>query len=354
MTASNIKLSIIIPVYNGEEYLRRIVYEIISHNTKLENSYEILLIDDGSSDDSHEICMEIAEELEQMYCFRKENGGIASARNYGLKRARGKYVTFADQDDSIVKGYKEFLDICEAESLDILITSPYCSRRDNERIEQRRFQSELVIDKNCINTIAGKLIDDKYLSTTSAQSVSASVWNSIYRRQMLVKNSIKFKSFIDYEDDWIFNIEALLSSQCIGISEKGYYCWQIHDNSESHKKKYIDNLLEKRSNWLKWLENVLYKMDISDNRKNEFFSRVITPRNIIMCFNNACWRPDIKKKDIMNEIEEACEFWRAQRVNVRKVDQMDIWNKLLLILLKHGCYNSAYSINRKVLKKRFH
>ena len=96
------KISVIVPVYNVEKYLRRCVDSIL---TQTFTDFEVLLIDDGSTDGSGKICDEYAKKDKRVRVFHKENGGVSSARNLGLDNVRGRYVTFVDADDKISPDY---------------------------------------------------------------------------------------------------------------------------------------------------------------------------------------------------------------------------------------------------------
>lgn len=93
-----IKVSIIVAVYNSQEYIERCIASLASQTLK---ELEILLIDDGSTDLSGEICLKYANKNENVFYYKKENGGAASARNFGMRLARGKYFCFVDSDDYI-------------------------------------------------------------------------------------------------------------------------------------------------------------------------------------------------------------------------------------------------------------
>ena len=95
---SNPKISVIIPVYNAESTLRRCVDSVLAQTY---TDFECLLIDDGSTDKSGEMCDEYAAKDSRVRVFHKENGGVSSARNVGLDNAKGEWITFLDSDDYI-------------------------------------------------------------------------------------------------------------------------------------------------------------------------------------------------------------------------------------------------------------
>ena len=94
----NPKISVIVPVYNEEKYLRRCIDSILAQTF---TDFELLLIDDGSKDKSGEICDEYAEKDLRVRAFHKLNGGVSSARNIGLDKARGEWICFVDSDDYV-------------------------------------------------------------------------------------------------------------------------------------------------------------------------------------------------------------------------------------------------------------
>jgi glycosyltransferase involved in cell wall biosynthesis len=111
-------ISVIIPVYNVEKYLRECVDSVLSQTYK---SYEIILVDDGSTDGSGEICDEYIDGHSQVKVIHKANGGLSDARNTGLKNAKGEYVYFLDSDDYIVPdAFQKLINISIKEQSDFV------------------------------------------------------------------------------------------------------------------------------------------------------------------------------------------------------------------------------------------
>ena len=114
-----ITVSIIIPVYQGKSYLKRCIDSVLAQSCQ---EYEIILVDDGSTDGSAEICDEYAEKQKTITVIHKENGGLSSARNAGLEIASGEYVMFIDADDVVhSKMLETELKVLKEENADIFI-----------------------------------------------------------------------------------------------------------------------------------------------------------------------------------------------------------------------------------------
>ena len=95
-------ISVIIPVYNSSKYLNKCLDSLVDQKY---NNYEVILINDGSTDNSLEICLQYANNYNNFQVFSKENGGVSSARNYGLNKANGKWIVFVDSDDFVKPNY---------------------------------------------------------------------------------------------------------------------------------------------------------------------------------------------------------------------------------------------------------
>ena len=99
-------ISVIVPIYNVEDYLRQCLDSILEQTL---SHFEVILVNDGSPDSSGDICREYVEKDSRFHYFEKENGGLSDARNYGIERARGEYLTFIDSDDYIDPLHLEYL-----------------------------------------------------------------------------------------------------------------------------------------------------------------------------------------------------------------------------------------------------
>ena len=131
-------ISVIVPIYNVENYLRQCLDSILEQTF---HNLEILLVNDGSTDDSGQICQEYLKKDSRIRYFEKENGGLSDARNYGIERAQGEYLTFIDSDDWVTSTYIEELYIkLQHYNADISITNYFYFQESNATFYKHVFE----------------------------------------------------------------------------------------------------------------------------------------------------------------------------------------------------------------------
>ncbi|WP_051671532.1 glycosyltransferase family 2 protein [Oribacterium sp. P6A1] len=183
MGDKSIAVSIIMPVYNSEAYLQSCVDSILSQDF---DSFELLLIDDGSTDGSPEICDEIARKDSRVRVFHKNNGGICEARNYGMERARGEYIAFSDHDDIVLPGFlKDNYKIASEHKADIIKfgrKALYIEGDVTKRTDVRRFPKE---------ALSRPEIKERYLKLRLRNAMTC-VWDGLYQRKFLMAHKLLF------------------------------------------------------------------------------------------------------------------------------------------------------------------
>ena len=186
MLVMNNKISIIVPVYNAERYLSRCIESILAQTY---TEFELLLIDDGSKDDSGEICDEYAKKDSRIQVIHKENGGVSSARNAGIDKAKGDWVAFVDADDYIESCYIQNLYshvFCERQ----LILTGYDSK-----FKICRFEEISLTDDNFVKY----LIDNKAI-------LHSQPWAKLFNLNVIKQSEIYFPLDIHLGEDAIFNL----------------------------------------------------------------------------------------------------------------------------------------------------
>lgn len=180
------KLSIIIPVYNVEKYLKKCLESILTQNLKLED-YEVLIINDGSPDSSQAIIDEYISHP-NFLCFKKENGGLSSARNLGIEKARGEYIFFLDSDDYL-----------EPKSLNRLLLDLYNNKVDCLAFEYQHVNDDGVkIPHKYYYRNNDVLSSEKFLNE---YILVPNVWRYLFRRELILKNNLRFTKGVWHEDE---------------------------------------------------------------------------------------------------------------------------------------------------------
>lgn len=207
----NVLLSIIIPVYNVEAYLDRCLESILFQSYR---DIEVILIDDGSTDESSSLCDKWAQEDFRVIVIHKENGGVSSARNAGLEVAKGEFLTFVDPDDFIAPDTyaSNMAYLLEHHDVDIL-QYPYCNYFDADDIRDYHKPSSALL-------IGSEQIFRNWWSGTPLEFTAC---NKIYRRELW--NNVRFNVGHVSEDTFLVSLFAI-KARGVFISDKGLYYYQ--------------------------------------------------------------------------------------------------------------------------------
>jgi len=217
------KISIIIPVYNVKDYIRKCLDSVVNQTYK---NIEILLINDGSTDNSGKICDEYALKDSRVKVFHKNNGGVSSAKNTGLKHITGKYIGFVDSDDWIEPNMYEVLyKAIKDKNVSVSVIN-YSKDTDAESIpmiNKERIQSSVLTPENMI-VYAFKR--DYYMG------FCAYLWNKLFSSEIIINNGLLFDEHINYGEDVLFYTNAVMSKNCLGVyTEEPLYHYYQRDSS---------------------------------------------------------------------------------------------------------------------------
>lgn len=197
----NIMISVIVPVYNVENYIENCVASLLNQTF---TDYEILLIDDGSTDSSGELCDNFAEKYEPIKVYHKQNGGLSDARNYGLNKAEGEYIIFIDSDDWIDEDTLRILYLAAVTSQADIAE---CSYRSvfKEHVDEETENTGIVISGSNVFAIRNQM-NWKYFKSIA--------WNKLYHRKVFMQN-IRYPIGKFHEDEFVthqlfYNAEKLV------------------------------------------------------------------------------------------------------------------------------------------------
>ena len=203
-------ISIILPIYNAESYLRRCIDSILA---QAYTNFELLLIDDGSKDASGAICDEYAVTDSRVRVFHKENGGVSSARNLGLDNVQGEYITFCDADDYVAPDWLAAYGKAMAENIDLAIQGYYTIEGEDVKVKS-------------LQSFTGSTIDAKRQLIVSLmyQGVYGYLWVKLFRKALIDTNNLRFDMQSAFrEDEQFFSryLESATSFAC--VDRVGYF-----------------------------------------------------------------------------------------------------------------------------------
>ena len=306
------KISIILPIYNVESYLQECIDSIVTQSGF--EQCEMLLIDDGSTDNSPEICDRNTEKDESLTAYHKKNGGLSDARNYGLSKATGEYVIFFDSDDFMLpETLKKIIEGLELNE-DILLLDAVTVNETGKPIEYQGFEYKHVGMKT------GRIYtgEEAIKSQLMAGVLQTTAWLGVYKRNFLIENQLWFRKNLLHEDE-LWSPNTFLEAESIVYEPIDYYAYRIRTNSivrseNKDKSKNIASLIYIYSHVTK-----LYEWKIADK--------------VLL---------DALKDDVSRRFLHCITVWRMCDYPelMKRVDRREIWknskstrNKLRALLL---------------------
>lgn len=254
-------VSVIVPIYNVEKYLKKCIESIIAQKYA---NLEIILVDDGSTDSSYEICELYSKKDPRIILIHKENGGLADARNVGLKNAQGEYIAFVDSDD--------FIDADMIDSLIKLIQNHKsdiaCCRYCDMGMEHDDENND-IISAGCVLDFTPMEAIKEMLHSERTHIFNNGVWNKVYKRSTL--DGLQFPEGL-YFEDVCYSINALYRAKKISVINKNlYYYNTLRDESITNMtdKLYTEKGKKGTKDRIKLFEQRLYFL--KDNKLDQLY-----------------------------------------------------------------------------------
>lgn len=219
-------ISIIVPVYNAEKTLNRCVDSILRQTFQ---NFELLLINDGSTDKSGIICDEYAKQDSRVRTFHKQNEGVSVARNLGIIKSIGKYITFIDSDDEIVKDYLAIL-YKNVQENDIVFFFSKWIYKDNSQLEilLDNFNSN---EQNVIEKEIALLMDNK-----TGHDLLGFAWNKMFKLSIIKEHHLEFIENLSISEDEIFTLEYCMYVKQLKVIPFSLYVYYISETGLTYKK----------------------------------------------------------------------------------------------------------------------
>lgn len=243
-------VSVIVPVYNGEKYLKSCIESIIDQSYK---ELEIIVINDGSTDNTSKILKEIARTDNRIIHIEQKNKGVSSARNRGIELSKGEFITFVDCDDTIKKNYvKSLVEKAICDNLDI-VTCGYTDISIYGNFNLNDFYKD--------NSILKKSEFINYIF----KGVGGTLWGKVFKREIIEINNIRMNPNIFMCEDMVFVLQYVMKINTFGAIEEALYNYNRKNEISISSKinfKYFNNLISVMKN----IESIL-----NENKYEEKF-----------------------------------------------------------------------------------
>ena len=290
-------ISIIITAYNAEKTIEKCLNSILDTQY---NDYEIILVNDGSTDNTEKIIELFASDKIKYY--KKENTGVADSRNFGIDKAKGDYITFVDSDDYVSSNYFEGIDKYINEGIDIIKRKGIIVNKNNqEKIKGDTF--DITTGEDAFNKLC---FTDIYLDT---------LWSYIIKKSLLIDNNLYFEKDRFHEDFGLLPLLILKANKIVSLDNYVYYYVQT-DNSIMRENN-IDKTIKKAKDALYHYDNILKTIE-KYNLSN------FTKENVrIYCTNAILLKvKELKGKEQKWYIKELKNRKVYKNIKVRNIKQL--------------------------------
>lgn len=249
------KISVIVPVYNVEKYIEKCLQSLSKQTMQ---DFEIIIVNDGTKDNSEKVIKKYIEEHQELDIkyLKKENGGLASARNYGVKHATGKYLSFLDADDYIDENLYRNLEKYIDEDIDVIKFKMQTVNEKGEILEK--------LDGPVFERCTG---EEAYKRLCTIDSFIDPACIYLYRREFFLKNGFEYR-LIYHEDFGLTSLIMVSAKSFVSTNIYGYYYLQS-DNSLTRENNYDKNILRAKdvlNHYDNMIEN-LEKTNITEETK---------------------------------------------------------------------------------------
>lgn len=324
-------LSIIIPVYNAKDYLAICIDSILAQSF---TDYELILIDDGSTDTSSKLCDDYATRYSQIQCLHQPNSGHTAARQQGFRLSRGEYVTFVDSDDWIAPAM--YTRMCEAAAnthADILHCNYIAATPNKEIICSSPFPAGLYNKSRLEKEIYPYMI---YFGTFFKYGIAPSLCNKIFRRNLLEKHIFHVPQDVIVGEDGLASYSCMLEADSIYFFDEAFYYYRSNSDSVSHHSIPYSRLHENRKMFDTYKQIIdLSRYPYMEKQLDYYFvyqclltfvpiykEMLVSKKEFKQSFRNECNYPPIRKA------------FRAAKVS--KIGGLH--NKLYTFCIRHRLY----------------
>jgi glycosyltransferase involved in cell wall biosynthesis len=291
--------SIILPAYNGQHVIERCILSVLEQNYNL---FELLIIDDGSTDQTHEVCKKYYEQDSRVKYYKQNNKGVSAARNYGLKAAQNEYLLFVDADDyllpSFLQAFHNLLASSEVEDK-IFIFQDFIADIRLADGQEEQF-------KWCKFSYAEYTLKETFQALDSMNWLNWGVpFAKIYKRSIINKNHIYFNENVSFREDLIFMLEYVAHIDKLIFDPIANYCYTIDNTKKSlsNTTASFDNEIIFFNYSKQMADFYIDKYKLSNSVQLVLYK--MTYASLFRCINSCMYKHKIpmKKKDRIKNIK---------------------------------------------------
>ncbi|MFV8808137.1 glycosyltransferase family 2 protein [Aerococcus urinaeequi] len=328
-------VSIVVPAYNSSKFIDRCLVSICNQTYQ---ELEIIVINDGSTDDTEKKIINYVNKDPRIKYIRTENSGVSNARNLGINISTGEYIGFVDSDDYIdINMISHMVNIAEKYNLD-LISCTYQRVKDNDSIAEKSVIDEGFYDRNKLRT---DIFPELFGNSRLQYFLPLNIVTKLFKRQIISSHGINFKSELKYGEDLLFTQEYFMHcDNFYFIGDKPMYKYAFNSDSVTnvYKKNYWENLKL----------GISYREELIKNLPEKLKGKQIEYRVIqssMAALMNVMKNHSSSSLSKINEIKKIVIDKKVQK-SLKKVsfENFSIKRKVLAVLMKFRSYYLVYSI----------
>lgn len=332
--------TVIMPSYNAENTIERALESLFS-NASDQYRLQVIVVDDGSTDRTSEIVSGLKKKYRSLELIRKENGGVSSTRNTGLKNARGHFVYFMDSDDEVCRPVlEELIEKAYLTKSDLMIAS----YEQTELGEGKKTKSKIELPKE--ELLGRKFIVSDILPRfiTGRRNGLSQLWNKLYLRERITEAGLSFNTDRIHGEDWEFNIRYLETAETMFYMDRVLYFYS--SDGMKNPYKYRKGLRRSYILGVRLLFDMIENYSLTDyneNIRNQLLSN--TAYNFISILRLKDIE-ETEKKELLNSKEAKLVFSEMADMDVNTLYAMhlSLKDRIAFRLLSKGLYRIAIKI----------
>ena len=330
----NIVCSVIIPAYNAEKTILNCLNSFDLHEIN-KHHFEIIVVNDGSSDNTSNLVKNFFQKIKNCIVIDKENGGVSSARNIGLKNATGKYIFFCDADDKVIQSNLfKMIEYAEQFDCDVLIAK--YKTKNTKGYKEDHLPSYQLLDK--------KGIEDLILSRYIIGEGISSIWNKLFRRDIIVKYKIEFDEQRTLGEDWAFNLVFFDKAKSVYVINEIVYIYSL-DNQQGDLNKYSKGLAYSLIDNYKKINELIDRNEKYKRNSSEFINET---KNFIRFCIGYLELSSVEKKEKITFLKNEYVIKALNILYELQIGDLANWtrrNHFAIWLLKHYHYRILITLH---------